>query len=662
MEIGNWRPITIGSMLLRLFTRVITKRMTEACPIHPKQRGFRPTPGGAENIEVLRGLIRHCKEERSPLTVAFIDFAQAFDSVSHEHILSALGQINVDPHVVGLIQQIYTNSSTSVEVGGRNTPDIEVRVGVKQGDPLSPLLFNLAMDPLIHGLERFGKGYIVGDGLSVVCLAFADDLVVIGGSWSDMAYNLGLLDSFCQSTGLKVQPAKCRSFLVKPCSGSFSVNDCAPWVLGGRALQQTTIAETVKYLGVKINPWSGVTGPNVVEALDRWVRNIGKSLLKPSQRVVLLNQFALPRLYYQVDLGEVTDGVLRAADGKIRGAVKKWLHLSPSTYDGLIYARNRDGGLGICKLARHIPSIQARRLVRLACSSEPVIRALMASSFMRSKLKGAWVRAGGTEADIPSVGDDDSSDRGDSTGPMTHKCDPPFDWRQDEFLRWIGLPVQGVGLSGFRGSTYIAALQLRAGVYPTREFQCQGRSKVGAGCRRCPFRLESCSHILGQCPAMQRVRIARHHKLCRLLGAEAETLGWEAHQEWEFRTRSGVVRRLDLVLVRGALALVIDVTVRFEFAPDTLAVAERQKVDYYSPYTNQIATKLDGRKVLVFGFPLGARGLWHEGNYKATTVILSRTDSEHTSSSEIVGGGHIPPLPPPNSPNHPPISSTTSSS
>ncbi|CAM4574884.1 unnamed protein product [Leuciscus chuanchicus] len=249
----------------------------------------------------------------------------AFDSFSHEHILSALGQINVDPHVVGLIQQIYTNSSTSVEIGGRNTPDIEVRVGVKQGDPLSPLLFNLAMDPLIHGLERFGKGYIVGDGLSVVCLAFADDLVVIGGSWSDMAYNLGLLDSFCQSTGLKVQPAKCRSFLVKPCSGSFSVNDCAPWVLGGRALQQTTIAETVKYLGVKINPWSGVTGPNVVEALDRWVRNIGKSLLKPSQRVVLLNQFALPRLYYQADLGEVTDGVLRAADGKIRGAVKKWV-------------------------------------------------------------------------------------------------------------------------------------------------------------------------------------------------------------------------------------------------------------------------------------------------------------------------------------------------
>lgn len=189
-----------------------------------------------------------------------------------------------------LIQQIYTDSSTSVEVGSEHTPDIQVRECVKQGDPLSPLLFNLAMDPLIHGLERFGKGYILGDGLSVVCLAFADDLVVIGGSWSDMAYNLGLLDSFCQSTGLTIQPAKCRSFLLKPCIGSYSVNDCAPWVLGGMALQQTSIADTVKYLGVKFNPWGGVDRPDLEVVLDKWCQKIGKSLLKPSQRVVLLNQ------------------------------------------------------------------------------------------------------------------------------------------------------------------------------------------------------------------------------------------------------------------------------------------------------------------------------------------------------------------------------------
>lgn len=129
--------------------------------------------------------------------------------------------------MVGLIQQIQANSTT------RDETDIKVRVGVKQGDPMSPLLFNLAMDPLIHALKRSGKGYTVADN-SVETITFPDDLVQIGGSWSDMAHNLCLLDVFYQSTGHRVQPRKCYSFLVRPCSGSFSVNDCTPWVLGAR--------------------------------------------------------------------------------------------------------------------------------------------------------------------------------------------------------------------------------------------------------------------------------------------------------------------------------------------------------------------------------------------------------------------------------------------
>ncbi|KAL0149387.1 hypothetical protein M9458_055308 [Cirrhinus mrigala] len=636
MDIGNWRPITIGSMVLRLFTRVVARRLTEACPLHPRQRGFRPSPGCAENLEVLQGLIRHSKEERSQLAVVFVDFAQAFDTVSHEHILSALGKIKVDPHVVGLIQAAYTNSCTSVEVGGRLTPDIQVRVGVKQGDPMSPLLFNLALDPLIHGLERFGKGYTVA-GHSVTSLAFADDLVLIGGSWGDMAHNLGLLAEFCQNTGLRVQSKKCHGFLVRPCSGSFSVNDCPPWVLGGKALRLTSIDEAVKYLGVKVNPWGGIVRPDLAVSLDKWCQSIGKAPLKPSQRVALLNQHAIPRLFYQADHCGVSDGVLRNLDGTIRRTVKRWLRLSPSTCDGLLYARNRDGGLGICKLARHIPLVQARRIFCLAHSSDELVRAVMRSSSVESKFKRVWLRAGGTKENLPSLGGVASNERGDAAGLLPRPFPVPSDWRREEFLRWAGLPIQGVGIAGFHGSKvsnawvrnpvgfkerhYIAALQLRAGVYPTLEFRYRGRGKTVAGCRRCSQGLESCSHILGQCPAVQGARIARHNKLCRLLAAEAEGLGWEVHREWPFSTPQGDSRRLDLVLVRDSLALVVDITVRYEFAPDTLACAGRQKVEYYGPYKNVIARKLGVSEVQVYGFPLGARGLWFAENDKVLKVM-----------------------------------------
>lgn len=135
----------------------------------------------------------------------------------------------------------------------------------------------------------------------------------------------------------------------------------------------------------------------MVDALDNWCCNIGKSPLKPTQRVILLNQYALPRLFYSADMGDVSDVVLRALDGKVKGAVKAWLHLPSSTCDGLLYVRNRDGGLGICKITRHILSMEMRRLFRLAHSLDPVVHTLMQSSHAQSEravreglAKGRW--------------------------------------------------------------------------------------------------------------------------------------------------------------------------------------------------------------------------------------------------------------------------------
>ncbi|MGL5774892.1 MAG: RNA-directed DNA polymerase, partial [Aeromonas veronii] len=637
MEIGNWRPITIGSMVLRLFSRVLTKRLVDTCPLHPRQRGFRTSPGCSENLEVLRSLFEHCKEERSQFAVVFVDFARAFDSVSHEHFLCVLREMEVDPHVVELIRGSYQDCVTRVEIGDRLTPEINVKVGVKQGDPMSPLLFNLAMDPLIHGLERLGKGLSVS-GTKVTTLAFADDLVLVSDSWQGMAHNLGILEAFCEKTGLRVKPSKSNGFLLSPTRDSFTVNNCPPWVLGGSPLNMVQAAETVGYLGVRVSPWKGIVKPTLSEDLLRWCENLNRALLKPSQKVVMLNKFAIPRLLYQADHCEVNSGTLQLLDRTIRERVRAWLHLPPSTCDGLLYARNRDGGLGICKLARLVPSIQARRIFRLSNSTDDVTRSLLDSDLVNSKFRGLWLRAGGKVENLPQLGNGEmSAERGENAGSSAPPGLTPFDWRRDEFLKWANLPTQGVGIlsfhnskasnswlakpKGFKERHYIAGLQLRANVYPTREFRLRGRGMVGASCRRCPHRLESCSHVLGQCPATHRSRLVRHNKLCRLLATEAEGLGWEVRQEWAFRTSSGELRRLDLVLIRDSSVLVIDVTVRFEYAPDSLTRAAAEKTGYYGPHKSTIARELHARDVRVYGFPLGARGLWHPGNEEVLTAM-----------------------------------------
>ncbi|NXB12993.1 PO21 protein, partial [Cnemophilus loriae] len=128
-------------------------------------------------------------------------------TVSHQHILHGLQQREVDPHIISLVSNMYENISTYITTKKQQTDHIQIRVGVKQGDPLSPLLFNLAMDPLLCELEESGKGYHRGPS-SVTAMAFADDLVLLSDSWENMKQNIKILETFCNLTGLKTQGEK----------------------------------------------------------------------------------------------------------------------------------------------------------------------------------------------------------------------------------------------------------------------------------------------------------------------------------------------------------------------------------------------------------------------------------------------------------------------
>ncbi|NXE24757.1 POLR protein, partial [Ardeotis kori] len=91
---------------------ILTARLTKACPINPRQRGFIKSAGCAENLKLLQLLIKNAKKNHRPLGVVFVDLAKAFDRVSHQHIVTALIQRGVDNHIIALIKNLYSNIST----------------------------------------------------------------------------------------------------------------------------------------------------------------------------------------------------------------------------------------------------------------------------------------------------------------------------------------------------------------------------------------------------------------------------------------------------------------------------------------------------------------------------------------------------------------------
>lgn len=217
---------------------------------------------------------------------------------------------------------------------------------------------------------------------------------------------------------------------------------------------------------------------------------------------------------------------------------------------------------------------------------------------------------------------------------------PPIlgDWRGD-VMAWMALLVQGVGVDQFRGDKlsnswlkdprrvgfrewhYIAGLALRAGTYPTREFLSRGRTKEGAACRHCAARMESCLHILGQCPGVQGSRIRRHNRMCDLLAIEAERAGWSVSREFRLIIPEGGLRIPDLVCTKEGRALVLNVTVRYEYAPDTLQAAAAKKVAYYKPFVSLVGRLVGASQVKVMGFPVGARGKWPSCNNRVLAEL-----------------------------------------
>ncbi|NXS78420.1 PO21 protein, partial [Erpornis zantholeuca] len=132
---------------------------------------------------------------------------KACDTVCHQHIIMGLLRRGVDPFIVSLMGEMHKNITTCILTKDQTTDPIKMLSGVKQGDLMSPVLFNLALDPLLCKLEAEGKGFR-HEGFKITSLAFADDLVLLSDSWEGMYHNVRILETFCDPTGLQTQEEK----------------------------------------------------------------------------------------------------------------------------------------------------------------------------------------------------------------------------------------------------------------------------------------------------------------------------------------------------------------------------------------------------------------------------------------------------------------------
>ena len=255
-EPNNYRGITVGHVLGKLYALMLNARLSawaEASGVRAVgQGGFRQGFRTTDNCFVLRALVERARAQGAKLYVCAVDLEKAFDSVDRPLLWAALQRAGIGGCMLASLQALYADVPVCVKSAGGLSSTFQSIIGVKQGCPLSPLLFGLFLDDFEQHVQRtLGAAAAclpVLAGRRIPPLLFADDMLLISTSPAGLRAQLLALQSYCDGKKLTVNAAKTQVMIMRPGGGSggrLAADEVFSYA--GKPLQ---VVKATKYLGL----------------------------------------------------------------------------------------------------------------------------------------------------------------------------------------------------------------------------------------------------------------------------------------------------------------------------------------------------------------------------------------------------------------------------
>ncbi|GET55689.1 RNA-directed DNA polymerase from mobile element jockey-like [Rhizophagus irregularis DAOM 181602=DAOM 197198] len=215
-QLKNTRPITLLEVIRKSLVKLFYNRLASILASNEILKGgnFAGLPGGScrDPIVILEFIIHDAHLNKSPLWILSQDISKAFDSVDLKMLRFALERIKLPATAIKFILSLFMKRSNRVFTAHGITPSYRVRIGIDQGEVISPLLWVIYIDPLLTVFKNeMMDPYTLhapslsnplaetsSDELRINNLVFMDDSTLISSSKSGMESMLSITEEFYQ--------------------------------------------------------------------------------------------------------------------------------------------------------------------------------------------------------------------------------------------------------------------------------------------------------------------------------------------------------------------------------------------------------------------------------------------------------------------------------
>ncbi len=215
-DIANYRPISLTNVDYRIMAFVLAERLQLVIDsiVNPDQTAYIRNRYMGNNIRLVEDVINHYDCLQKEGLIFMVDFQKAFDSLEWNFMFKTLDFFNFGPSFKKWIKMLYTLPTGLIKNNGYLSEEFSISRGVRQGCPVSALIFLLSME--ILGLQirqnKEIKGFNFGfPDKSIKTVQYADDCILLLNDTNELCTMFSILDNYGKISGLKLNLSKCEA-------------------------------------------------------------------------------------------------------------------------------------------------------------------------------------------------------------------------------------------------------------------------------------------------------------------------------------------------------------------------------------------------------------------------------------------------------------------